>query len=77
MEEVLRIVVPVLSAAVTGLVWWVWSLWQSHNDFRLKVTEEYIRREALKEFKEDLHQVRQLVFAIARRLEIPTANDER
>jgi hypothetical protein len=75
-DEVLRIVVPVLSVAVAGLVTWVWALWQSHNDFRLKVTEEYIRREALKEFKEDLHQVRQLVFAIARRLEIPTAHDD-
>jgi hypothetical protein len=76
LDEIFRIVVPVLTVATCAIVGWVWSLWQSHNDFRLKVTEEYIRREALKEFKEDLHQVRTLVFAIARRLEIPTAHDE-
>ena len=60
---------------VPALVAWVWALWRSHHDLRLKVAEEYIHREALKEFKEDLHQVRTLVFAIARRLEIPTAHD--
>lgn len=66
-----QIVLALLSIGVPGLVVWVWALWRDHTALKLKVAEEYPKNSTLSEIKNDLHDLRIVVFKIAERLEIP------
>ncbi|GAB2619800.1 hypothetical protein [Novilysobacter erysipheiresistens] len=69
--------ISLLGAAVVGLVAWVWSLWRSHNDLKLKVAEEYVRTANLAEFRGEIHSLRDLVYRIALKMEVPVFTDHR
>lgn len=58
-------------SAVVGLVVWVWTLWRDYQAFKLKVAEEYLKTSALKEVKDEIHQLRNLMGQIALKLDIP------
>lgn len=67
----LGILVSVMIPAVIGLLAWVWSLWQSHNALKLKVAEEYPKAQALQDIKKDIEQLRDVVYRIALKMEVP------
>lgn len=67
----LGIMVSIMVPAVVGLLAWVWSLWQSHNSLKLKVAEEYPKAQALQEIKKDIEQLRDVVYRIALKMEVP------
>lgn len=54
MADWVAIVVGVLSAAVAGLVAWIWQLWSSHNAHKLQVATEYISRVEYHSLKTEL-----------------------
>lgn len=58
-------------ALCSGLVVWVWALWRDHNALRVKVAEEYPKHDALTELKNEIRDLRDVVYRIANRLEVP------
>lgn len=81
----------ILGAGIVGIVTWVWALWKSHNELRLKIAEDYpksnsvkeivtqaiapIERELAAQARESLRQGR-ILEAIARQMHIPTALED-
>ncbi len=78
----------VLGAGIVGIVTWLWALWKSHTDLRLKLAEDYSKTPAMQEAVRNAiapleksiaaqataqaHQGR-ILEAIARQMHIPTA----
>jgi len=78
----------VLGAGIVGLVAWLWALWKSHTDLRLKLAEEYPKTPSMQsavaaailplekaiaaQATAQAHQGR-ILEAIARQMHIPTA----
>lgn len=60
----------------SGLVAWVWALWRDHHSLRVKVAEDYPRNAALTELKEEIRELRDVVYRIAMRLEVPVLRRE-
>jgi hypothetical protein len=60
----------------SGLVGWVWALWREHHALRLKLAEEYPNHTTFKELREEVRSLRDVVYQIARRLEIPVSHRE-
>lgn len=58
-------------AMATGLVVWVWALWRDHHALRVKVAEDYPKNTALTELKDEIRDLRDVVYRIAMRLEVP------
>jgi hypothetical protein len=67
----LGILVSIMVPAVVGLLAWVWSLWQSHNNLKLKVAEEYPKAQALSDIKRDIESLRDVVYRIALKMDVP------
>lgn len=76
---------------IGGLVTWVWALWKSHNDLRLKLAEEYPKdgamrtavaaaieplKVAIAEQARTLQHQGRLLEAIARQMHIPAVMDD-
>lgn len=55
----------------SGLVGWVWALWREHHALRLKLAEEYPNHTTFKELREEVRSLRDVVYQIANRLEVP------
>jgi len=70
-QQFLGIAVSILIPAVTGMLLWVWALWQSHHALKLKVAEEYPKAQALDEIKKDVRELRDVVYRIALKMEVP------
>lgn len=49
MEDWVRVAVVILSPLVSGLVIWVWRLWESHSAHKLHVAETYIKKTEITE----------------------------
>lgn len=60
-----------LVAAVVGLVTAVIKLWQKHSTLELKVAENYLKKDALDEVKDDVREIRELVHRLCMKLEVP------
>ena len=58
-------------ALASGLVGWIWALWRDHHSLKLKVAEEYPKHTALTELKDEIRDLRDVVYRIAMRLEVP------
>lgn len=65
------VMIKILTPAVAGLLAWVWALWRSHNDLRLKVAEECLKTNSLQEVKDELHALRDVVYRIAVKMDVP------
>lgn len=63
-------------ALASGLVGWIWALWRDHHALRVKVAEEYLKHTALKEVKDEIRDLRDVVYRIANRLEVPVLRRE-
>jgi hypothetical protein len=68
---ILQLIVYLLGAAIVGLVGWVWLLWRDHHSLKVKVAEEYVRNWHLEEFRKEIHALRDVVYRIAVRMEVP------
>lgn len=73
--------VPALIGSValalgSGLVVWVWALWRDHHSLKVKVAEEYPKHNALAELKDEIRDLRDVVYRIAMRLEVPVLRRE-
>jgi hypothetical protein len=55
----------------SGLVGWVWALWREHHALRLKLAEEYPSHTTFRELKDEVGKLRDVVYRIADRLEVP------
>jgi hypothetical protein len=91
MGEFQPVLNTLMGASVVGLVTWLWSLWKSHTELRLKVAEEYTKGQAMdravaaavaplqvaiaEQGRALDHQGRMLE-KIAARLHIPTSTDD-
>lgn len=75
MTEFYTILLNLTAPAILGLVAWIWLLWRSHHALQLKVAEEYVRKDGLNEIKneikDDINSLRELMYRIAGRLEVP------
>jgi hypothetical protein len=58
-------------ALSSGLVGWIWALWRDHNALKVKMAEEYPKHTALTELKDEIRDLRDVVYRIAMRLEVP------
>ena len=91
MNDFQRVLNTVLAAAVVGAVTWLWSLWKSHTELRLKVAEEYTKgptmdkavaaavaplQVAIAEQGRALAHQGRMIERIADKLHIPAATDE-
>lgn len=47
MGEFQPVLNTVIGGAILGVVTWLWSLWKSHTELRLKVAEEYPKGPAM------------------------------
>lgn len=63
-------------AMASGLVVWVWALWRDHHALRVKVAEDYPKNTALTEIKDEIRELRDVVYRIAMRLEVPVLRRE-
>lgn len=63
-------------ALASGLVGWIWALWRDHHALRVKIAEEYPKVTALTELKEEIRDLRDVVYRIAMRLEVPVLRRE-
>lgn len=63
-------------AMASGLVLWVWALWRDHHTLRVKVAEEYPKNATLSELKDEIRELRDVVYRIAMRLEVPVLRRE-
>lgn len=91
MSEFQPVINTLMGAAVVGLVTWLWSLWKSHIELRLKVAEHYTTAPAMDKAvaaavaplqtaiaelgKQQAHQG-QLILKIATRLNVPAVADD-
>ena len=55
----------------SGLVGWVWALWREHHALRVKLAEEYPNHTTFRELKDEVGKLRDVVYRIADRLEVP------
>ncbi|ALN79494.1 hypothetical protein [Lysobacter antibioticus] len=69
--RLLAIVVPVLMAVICGLIGWVWLLWQDHNKHKLYCAESMLKTGALQEVKDEIHGLRNIVYQIALKMDVP------
>lgn len=65
-------------AAIVGLVTAVVRLWTAQkddakrvSDLELKIAENYLRKDALDEVKDDVREIRELVHRLCMKLEVP------
>ena len=70
------LLVYLLGTGVVGLTVWVWALWVSHNNLKLKVAEEYLKNESLAELKTEIHSLRDVVYRIALKMEVPVFSEQ-
>jgi hypothetical protein len=66
-----QLIVALLAAAIVGLVGWVWMLWRDHHALKVKVAEDYVRNGHLDEFRREIHALRDVVYRIALKMEVP------
>lgn len=59
-------------AAIVGLVGYVIKVDRSVRSLELKVSDDYVKRDHLAEIKADLHSLRDLVYRIAVKMDVPT-----
>lgn len=68
MTELQSFITYLAGAGVVGLVVWVWALWNSHNQHKLHVAENYIKSEDVDAIRRDLDIVKNVMFEIAGKL---------
>lgn len=72
MNEGLQAVLTYLcGVAITGLVGWVWMLWQKLAELRLEIARDCLRREAVDELKKEINGLRDVVYRIALKMDVP------
>lgn len=75
MESYVGPILSLMGVAMSGLVAWVWSLWRSHIDLHRKVLEEYPKSAAINELKSEIHALRDVVYRIAIKMEVPVFSE--
>lgn len=75
MESYVGPILSLMGVAMSGLVAWVWSLWRSHIDLHRKVLEEYPKSSAINELKSEIHALRDVVYRIAIKMEVPVFSE--
>lgn len=63
-------------ALASGLVGWVWALWREHHSLSLKLVQEYPNNSVIKEFKDEIKELRYIVWKVAEKLEVPVMRRE-
>jgi hypothetical protein len=91
MGEFQPVLNSILSAALVGTVVWIWGLWKSHTELRLKVAEHYTTspamdkavaaavaplQVAIAEQGRALAQQGRMIERIAERLHVPAVSDD-
>lgn len=75
MAEYVGPILSLMGIGISGLIGWVWALWKSHTDFKLKVSEDYLKTTALTEVKDEIRMLRVLVYQIAQKMEVPVFSE--
>lgn len=75
MAEYVGPILSLMGIGISGLIGWVWALWKSHTDFKLKVSEEYMKVSAINELKGEIHSLRDVVYRIAVKMEVPVLTE--
>lgn len=71
MAEYVGPILSLMGIGISGLIGWVWALWKSHTDFKLKVSEDYLKASAVSELRSEIHALRDVVYRIAVKMEVP------
>lgn len=68
----MQLIIALIGAFVIGLVAYVMKLANDHKALELKVSEQYVKQDHLGEIKHEIHSLRDLVYRIAVKMEVPT-----
>jgi hypothetical protein len=77
MEPFQQLLLYLAGPAIIGQTCWIWALWSSHNNLRLNVAENYIKKDELASVQRELRTLTGLMYKIAGRLGVPVADDNR
>lgn len=58
MNDIVKLIIDVMTVIVPALFVWVWALWVSHNRHKLHVAETYVRRPEVEEIEKKLDSMR-------------------
>jgi flagellar biosynthesis/type III secretory pathway M-ring protein FliF/YscJ len=74
--QISQILVYLIGSGVVGLVVALAKLWADFNAYRLYMAEKYTSKEDLDEIKDDLKQLRDVVYRVALKLEVPVFTEK-
>ena len=75
MEAYIGPILSLMGVGISGLIAWVWALWKAHTDFKLKVSEDYMKASSINELKGEIHALRDVVYRIAVKMEVPVFSE--
>lgn len=75
MEAYIGPILSLMGIGISGLIAWVWALWKAHTDFKLKVSEDYMKASSINELKGEIHALRYVVYRIALKMEVPVFSE--
>ncbi len=75
MEADIGPILSLMGIGISGLIAWVWALWKAHTDFKLKVSEDYMKASSINELKGEIHALRDVVYRIAVKMEVPVFSE--
>jgi hypothetical protein len=75
-DNYLQLLLYIAPIAIIGLIGWIWALWISHYKHKLHVAENYVKKEATDEIKEELKSLTKMLWRIAGKIGIPVENGD-
>jgi hypothetical protein len=74
-SQISQVIVYLIGASIVGLVAAVAKLWHDFNAHRLHSAETYISNGDIEEIKQDIRALRDVVYRIAIRMEVPVLTE--
>lgn len=71
-----QVIVTLIGACIIGLVGAVAKLWHDFYMHRLHVAEQYMSSQDAEEIKQDLRALRDVVYRVANKLEVPVFTEQ-
>jgi hypothetical protein len=75
-EHISQLVLTIMGAGIIGLVTALAKLWSDFNTLRIHIAEKYTSSEDLEEIKDDLKALRDVVYRVALKLEVPVLTEK-
>lgn len=73
--QIVQVVVYLICVAIAGLVGALAKLWHDFYAHKLHVAEQYMSSQDAEEIKQDLRALRDVVYRVANKLEVPVFSE--